>query len=145
MLPRAICSICFILITCCVLFAQQNPQLYFENYGTSDGLPSPEVHCILEDSRGYMWFGTDSGASRFDGYRFENFGRKDGLANPVVLEIFEDQRGRVWMGTMSGNVYIWDRGEIYPWRYNHRIQKFAHQVSRGALKHLAEDQTAYLT
>ena len=123
--------------------AQLNPQLHFEHYGTTHGLPSPEVHCILEDSRGYMWFGTDNGASRFDGYRFENFGRQEGLVNPVVFELFEDDRGRVWMSTMSGNVYIWDEGQIRPWSYNPLIRKFADRVTKGALQYLAADQTAY--
>ena len=61
-----------------VLPAQQNPQRDFRNYSTAAGLPSPEVYCVLEDSQGYMWFGTDNGAARFDGSAFKTYGTREG-------------------------------------------------------------------
>ncbi|MCB9289743.1 MAG: hypothetical protein H6560_20735 [Lewinellaceae bacterium] len=48
-----------------------------------------EVHCILQDSEGYIWFGTDNGVSRFDGYTFRNFGAREGLKDNVVFELLE--------------------------------------------------------
>lgn len=132
-----------LLTLTCALSAQQNPQFHFENYGTQDGLPSPEIHCALEDSSGYMWFGTDSGAARFDGYTFETFGTKEGLGSPVVLEIYEDKKGRIWLSTMTGHVYIWDAGVIKPWKYNAKVRQYATDVSKASLKFLAENETAY--
>ena len=86
---------------CYTALAQQNPQPHFRNYSTEHGLPSPEVYCVMEDSRGYMWFGTDNGAARFDGYEFKTYGAKEGLKDNVVFEIHEDSRGRIWFSTLS--------------------------------------------
>jgi ligand-binding sensor domain-containing protein len=46
----------------------QNSAYSWRNYSTNDGLPSPEVYTVIQDSKGYLWFGTDNGVSRFDGY-----------------------------------------------------------------------------
>lgn len=50
-----------------------------------------------QDHKGFLWFGTDKGLSRFDGTRFKTFGVKDGLPDPEVLNIFEDSQGRLWL------------------------------------------------
>ncbi len=102
----------------------QNPEPYFKNFTTDQGLPSPEVHCILQDSDGYMWFGTDNGVSKFDGYTFINYSVSDGLNHPVIFGLQEDNLGRIWMRTLSGNLYYFLEGRIYPYIYNHIIQEF---------------------
>jgi len=45
-------------------------ELLYEHYSTEQGLPSVEVYQSLQDSDGYLWFVTDEGVSRFDGYSF---------------------------------------------------------------------------
>lgn len=61
------------------------------------GLPSSQVSCIMQDSRGYVWFGTSAGLSRFDGYRFRNYfshsGNEHSLLNDYVKSIREDAQG----------------------------------------------------
>lgn len=126
------------------LFAQQNPQPYFRNYSTEQGLPSPEVHCIMEDSRGYLWVGTDNGVARFDGYTFRTYDTKDGLEKNVILNILEDQKGRVWLSSLSGEVFIWDQDTIRSYPYNDIIQSYQKKFGGGQLNYLSADQTAYL-
>ncbi len=77
-MPRTLTSI-FILFLATLHIGAQNPHPAWRNYTTDHGLPSSEVHCILQDSEGYMWFGTDNGLSRFDGYSFKNFSAQEGL------------------------------------------------------------------
>lgn len=48
-------------------------------FGTKEGLPSNTVYTCSQDERGFLWFATESGISRFDGKEFRNFGLKDGL------------------------------------------------------------------
>ncbi|MCB0634028.1 MAG: histidine kinase, partial [Lewinella sp.] len=120
-----------------------NPQPHFRNYSTADGLPSPEVYCAFEDSRGYMWFGTDNGAARFDGYTFRQYGSEDGLMRNVVFDIYEDKKGRIWFGTMSGEAFILDRDTITPYPYNHLIQQYKGQFDVAGLAYLQADETAY--
>lgn len=131
----------------CVIFtanAQQNPQPYFRNYGTDDGLPSPEVYCVLQDNKGYMWFGTDNGAVRFDGYDFKTFGASDGLLSNVVFDIYEDQQERIWFGTMTGEIFIMDADSITPYPYNDLIKSFEGKSDFAGLLQLTEDGTAWV-
>lgn len=128
---------------CISLQAQQNPQPYFRNYSTEHGLPSPEVYYVFEDSRGHMWFGTDNGIARFDGYEFKSFGAKEGLLSNVVLDIHEDGKGRIWVGTLMSKAYILEGDTLIPYRFNHLIEKFKMRSDGGSLVHLEQDETAY--
>ena len=71
-------------------------------YTTADGLVSNRVGPVFSDSRGFLWFGTEDGLSRFDGSRFVNFGTEQGLPYPVVTWIFEVRDGIFWVATNDG-------------------------------------------
>jgi signal transduction histidine kinase/ligand-binding sensor domain-containing protein len=74
----------------------------FANYTSADGLPSDIVYATYEDSEGNIWFGTESGVSRFDGRRFTTFNVDDGLLYGRVMSILEDSKGDFWFGTLGG-------------------------------------------
>jgi ligand-binding sensor domain-containing protein len=71
-------------------------------YSTADGLPAHHINCILPDSRGFLWFCTPEGLSRFDGYRFINFDADDGLAHTNVSTMIETCTGEYFVGTARG-------------------------------------------
>lgn len=71
-------------------------------YTTADGLVSNRVGHVFSDSRGFLWFGTEDGLSRFDGSRFLNFGTDQGLPYPVVTWILEVRDGIFWVATNDG-------------------------------------------
>jgi ligand-binding sensor domain-containing protein len=102
----------------------QHIQYGWRNYTTNDGLPSPEVYTVIQDSKGYLWFGTDNGVSRFDGYSFQNFGAKEGLADNVINAIQEDAAGRIWLGSMWGKLYYFEKDTIRPFKYNAIIESY---------------------
>ncbi|MDR1273060.1 MAG: response regulator [Odoribacteraceae bacterium] len=83
----------------------------FRHYEVSDGLAANTVRSLVQDSRGFMWFGTENGLSRFDGRSFKNFrsarGDSTSLGNNFVYALHEDARQRLWVGT-DGGVYIHD-------------------------------------
>jgi ligand-binding sensor domain-containing protein/serine phosphatase RsbU (regulator of sigma subunit) len=82
------------------LFSQK---YFFRRYSVEEGLPQASVYCLLQDSRGYIWMGTDGGGlSRFDGQKFETFSKANGLSDNVVRSLFEDSRGNLWIGTDNG-------------------------------------------
>jgi ligand-binding sensor domain-containing protein/two-component sensor histidine kinase len=60
-----------------------------------------------------MWFGTDRGVTRFDGYAFTSFTLKDGLSDKEVFDFFEDSQGRVWFQTMNGKVSYYKDGDFF--------------------------------
>ena len=74
-------------------------RLSVRHYDVSDGLSHGHVKAIRQDRKGYIWFGTQEGLSRFDGYRFTNYGERDGVGHVIVNDIAEDQQGRLWVGT----------------------------------------------
>lgn len=69
-----------------VLFNVESQDLRrFKNYTVEDGVSSSNIYSIYQDEKGYMWFGTDIGVSKFNGYEFENFlPEKIAFNNPVV-------------------------------------------------------------
>ena len=111
----------------------QQVQYSWHNYTTNDGLPSPEVYTVIQDSKGFLWFGTDNGVSRFDGYTFQNFGAKEGLMDNVINGIQEDASGRIWFSSMWGKLYFFEHDTIRPFKYNQLIEAYqkAFSVSAG--------------
>jgi ligand-binding sensor domain-containing protein/signal transduction histidine kinase len=79
-------------------------QLSIRHYDVGDGLAHSQVTSILQDSKGYLWFGTFEGLSRFDGYRFTNYSTEDGLGHLLINDVREDRRGRLWIATNGGGV-----------------------------------------
>lgn len=67
-------------------------EVVMKNYRNEDGLPSNQAFHVMQDSKGYIWIGTDKGVSRFDGYEFKNFSSKDGLGGTTILDIYQDKK-----------------------------------------------------
>ena len=94
-------------ILCAVLLAALNvkpERLPLKSYTTSDGLAHNIINKIVKDSRGFLWFCTFEGLSRFDGYAFTNYGVDDGLPSPVVNDLLETREGEYWVATDGGLV-----------------------------------------
>ena len=79
-------------------------RLSFRHYGISEGLTNNRVLAIHQDAKGYLWFATYEGLSRFDGYRFFNYSLRDGLGHPLINDITEDGNGHLWFATNGGGV-----------------------------------------
>ncbi|MEN8221913.1 MAG: two-component regulator propeller domain-containing protein [Acidobacteriota bacterium] len=93
----------FILIFICCIGLHFPQELNFRNLDVEHGLVQATINCILEDSNGFIWFGTyGGGLSRFNGRNFETFDRTQGLTNELIFSIFEDQYQQLWIGTYSG-------------------------------------------
>jgi signal transduction histidine kinase len=96
-------------------------------------MPSAETYTAFQDSRGFLWFGTDNGVARFDGNQMEIFHVKDGLIDPVVFGITEDSKGRLWFRTYSGKISYYDNGKIYPYKYNDVISSVSNNMLMSSL------------
>ena len=77
-------------------------QLPLKIYTAADGLAHNSVHRIVSDSRGYLWYCTSEGLSRFDGYEFRSYGRRDGLPHRDVHDLIESRSGDFWIATGAG-------------------------------------------
>lgn len=79
------------------------------------------------DRRGFMWFGTQDGLNRFDGYKFTVY-RQDphnqaSIAESYVTDLFEDSRGRLWIGTQDGGLSMYNTETDRFTNYRHDPQK----------------------
>src|SRR5215204_6179022 len=97
----------FLLITSFTLNAQSfNPHYNFKQLNVQNGLVQNIVYHFLEDSRGYMWFGTHNGVTLFDGNRTLNFLHdpeiKASIAGTFITSIREDSFQQVWIGNEMG-------------------------------------------
>ena len=89
----------------------------YKKLGMEEGLPSTEVYESLQDSKGYMWFCTDAGVSRFDGYFFENFDTQDGLTDNTVFHLYEDHKGRVWFLSLNSQLCYFENDSIHTYKH----------------------------
>ena len=85
-------------------------RLPIKTYTAADGLAHNNVTRIVKDSRGFLWFCTAGGLSRFDGYTFTNFGTAQGLPHSFVNDLLETRGGEYWVATNGGLVHFDPKG-----------------------------------
>lgn len=101
------------LLAAILWFTAQGPEAFaqinrcqFTRFTTNDGLPDNNVHRIIQDAQGYLWFGTANGLCRYDGYEFTVFKHRfqdsRSLSDNFVNALLADSRGRIWAGTQNG-------------------------------------------
>ncbi len=101
----------FSAIASCFFFsAWVSAQTYnFELISLEHGLPQAQINCMKEDSRGYLWIGTQGGGvAQFDGINFKVFDETSGMPGSIVTAVEEDKNGSMWFGTTWGGVARYD-------------------------------------
>jgi ligand-binding sensor domain-containing protein len=106
-------KILLLLVLALCIGSASAQETYIYHYTTKDGLLSNNCYYTLQDSRGYIWIGTDAGVSRFDGRRFENFSVDEGLSDNQILQMNEDKIGRIWFLSLNGQLSYFYNGRIY--------------------------------
>ncbi|WP_342807207.1 two-component regulator propeller domain-containing protein [Alteromonas sp. M12] len=89
-----------------------NENIKFQRITLDQGLSQENILTAFQDSEGYMWFGTQEGLNRYDGYQFKVFTyssrNKDSLSSDWVYSIIEPQKNVLWIGTRNG-VNVFDK------------------------------------
>ena len=109
----------------------------FRRLGLDDGLSQSSIYCIVQDARGFMWFGTEDGLNRFDGYEIDVY-RHDpddpySLSSNSVLYCERDQRDVVWFLTADATVHRYEPGTGRFIRYDLALDDPFEQAGRGIL------------
>src|SRR6476659_4575481 len=83
-----------------------NPNYNFKHLNVQNGLAQNIVYHFLQDSRGYMWIGTQNGLSLFDGVKTTSFLHKEedstSIGGNFISSILEDSSQQVWIGNENG-------------------------------------------
>lgn len=97
-------SILFLLVA----FFSKAEVFNFSRLDNTHGLSNNQIECIFKDSRGFMWFGTNFGLNRYDGYQVKVFlsskNNPNSLLYNPVPKIQEDVRGNLWLGGNPSSV-----------------------------------------
>lgn len=98
---------------CMSVSVSQQPNFRVTHYTTSEGLSQNYVYCILQDSKGFLWFGTRNGLNKYDGYSFTHYFHEpfeeNCLPHNIVMSVVEDREGYLWIGTNGGGLSRFDR------------------------------------
>lgn len=94
-----------------IMIIEINAQnINFKHFTSEQGLSQNFISCILQDSKGFMWFGTKDGLNRYDGYEFKvyrhDFFDTTSLSDNWISSIFEDSKKRLWVGTDCLNLFL---------------------------------------
>jgi len=77
-----------------------------ELFTIENGLSQTSIHCVIQDSKGFLWVGTQDGLNKYDGYSFKTFKNEphdtSSISNNYIHCIFEDSQGEIWVGTNFG-------------------------------------------
>ena len=95
-------------------FAQQ---YNVKSYTVEDGLPQSQVNDICQDRQGYLWVGTYSGLSRYNGIEFQNYFVDDGLPDNNVRELYLSNRDELWVATSKG-VAVFKESEVESYNFS---------------------------
>ena len=87
--------------------------LKFKHLSVEAGLSHSTVNCILQDRKGFMWFGTDDGLNKYDGYSFTTYKHNPddpfSISHNRIWFLFEDSSETLWIGTYGGGLNRFDR------------------------------------
>lgn len=109
----------------------------YAQYSVKDGLAGSVVYCGAEDKDGFLWFGTETGLSRFDGTHFKNFTTSDGLPDNEILRLFVDSKNRVWIIPFRHTICYYYKGKIHNQQNDTLLAKIS--IS-GELRDICEDE-----
>ena len=88
----------------------QKEDIQFEHLSMKDGLSMNPIMAITQDSKSFLWFGSQDGLNKYDGYKFEVFKTNDNdsasISDNFITSLCTDNSGKLWVGTLMGlNLY----------------------------------------
>lgn len=133
-----------ILLVLFVNTTLNSQEIKFENLTIKDGLSQNSVKCIFQDSRGYIWLGTEDGLNRYDGYSFKVFRSElddsTSLSDNIINSVFEDRNNNLWVVTSTGSLNKFNRNTGKFKRYMIGDQINLSGVPFDATAHMYEDK-----
>lgn len=133
------------MLLCSALLAQDE-ELNFARLSVENGLSNNNSTCTFQDSRGFIWVGTQDGLNRYNGYEFAHFKHnpkdKKSISNNIILAIREDKFGNLWVGTQDG-LNRYERKTDSFSSYKHHKDS-ARSIRNNKIYAILEDKNGYL-
>ncbi|NJO90257.1 MAG: hypothetical protein HC831_15915 [Chloroflexia bacterium] len=139
------------IITLLIFFSfntvwSQSKQLRFKHLDIEDGLSLSSVYTIFQDSKGFMWFGTEDGLNRYDGKNFRIFrpdaSNPNSISHKWIDQIYEDISGILWFGSRAGLTSFNPKKEIFTQYKNASVE--GNKLSNDTIICLLEDNEKQL-
>lgn len=137
-MKKIVISLYTLLFIITTFKAEDENNYYFKKIDLSEGLSQSTIFNIIQDHKGYLWFGTADGLNRYDGYNFRVY-----VTNPLdsssisdngISSIHEDKEGNIWIGTINGVLNKLDR----------RTDKFhRYYITDYPVEHIASNEKYY--
>lgn len=133
------------LFVTCIFTSATAQELNYTNYGVDEGLPSSQVHDIIQDRYGYLWFSTDRGLARYNGDGFENYSTAEGLTDNIVFKFHPQDDGSIWCTTNNKSIFLIKglHPEFIAFPYNKLLQALNDAYTPQQL-YIAEDGRIFL-
>ncbi|GAA0858042.1 hypothetical protein GCM10009114_26170 [Aliiglaciecola litoralis] len=131
------------LIACPYVAIADSENIRFQKITLEQGLSQEFVTSAFQDSEGYMWFGTQEGLNRYDGYQFKVFTysnrNTDSLSSDWIYSIHEMNSDQLWIGTSSG-VNVFDKNN-QSFRHLKNVPNDPQSLSNDEAKHLLKTRS----
>ncbi|MCP4215998.1 MAG: response regulator, partial [bacterium] len=143
---------CLLFVFCLFLgsgvFGDINREIIrFKRITIEDGLSQSSILCMLQDRKGFMWFGTEDGLNRYDGYDFKviKHDARDpkSISGNVIRAMLEDRTGVMWVGTRDAGLNRYHRENAGFTRYKH-IPGNTQSLGHNAVRDIYEDASGVL-
>lgn len=116
----------------------------WRQYTIADGLPGNEVYDMLQDSKGYMWFVTDKGICRFNGYDFVQPVDTTSWAGTEAFIPVEDDKGRIWFNRINQTLWFIENDTVKEWEFNAVLDHYRKDFNRIDQLGIADDGTLWM-
>ncbi len=118
----------------------------FEQISIDDGLSQSTVNCILQDQKGFLWFGTQDGLNRFDGYSFKIYRNDPENSNTpshnFIRCLYQDRSGYMWIGTDAGGLDRYDPKSATFIHYQHN-EKIPDSLRHNSVMAILQDSEGF--
>ncbi len=132
----------FVLCLCAASLFAQSDEIAFERLTTQQGLSQGSVLSMVQDNRGFMWFGTEDGLNRWDGHSFKIFRANSrdtsSLPRSYVEALCVDSEGTLWVGTKGGLSRYNPYSESFQ---NYKTGDNQRGLTNGYITSIAEDSS----
>ena len=139
--------LCCLFLNCPSLLLAQNRELKFERLSYEQGLSQNAIFCMLQDHKGFMWFGTEAGLNKYDGYQFTIYKNdphdSTSISDNWITSLFEDHTGSLWVGTPRGGLNRFDRDKEQFTHFGHDPENL-NTLSNNGISIIYEDRAGTL-